>query len=526
MSPPGGATSNGGDVHDNGSAEVDAANDDTRVDFNGQNILEGHGRGGDGGDDGDNGDDDEGDEEGNRSEEGSDPVMVSPSSSPQRVDSPLQSDCGEEGEEEKFVDTVQVVDDNDDGDGRNNDGGKQPKGQQAATVVPSFVSTGLAQKVSPLQVKPWIACALTLDGRDKITKLCQYLSRLLAWWYLTYRHDKVRSAKFTGLFKTLSSSRKAFRLGRFFIELDKLQSMGLLSMAVWYIQNHLDRLEGKVVPEGSDHECDESSTSRPRPKVLVRRASSNIGWGPMTTDDDVIPASSDDKNNTKSLTRSLSNMAYRKMYRPLLSRMSSTFGGSTVSAPSTEWWKVVGSALKIVGLFGFWVGDNVNFVAGSGALDNYQLTNKDRLALRKKWQTLASENANRAYFLGSVAGLATNAYAYYRFCKDVVVKAKQEHQEAVAGGDGDDGTDSIDREEQVHSLEKLKRVQQKQFSLFLTLLKSCVDVTVFSNNAGIDLHKKFRGKKNHEALHCVCGLISASTVLYNNFPDASKLKKK
>mmetsp|Transcript_574 Transcript_574/g.1466 ORF Transcript_574/g.1466 Transcript_574/m.1466 type:complete len:521 (-) Transcript_574:92-1654(-) len=520
MSPPGGATSNGGDVHDNGSAEVDAANDDTRVDFNGQNIREDHGRGGDDGDD----------EEGNRSEEGSDPVMVSPSSSPQRVDSPLQSDCGEEEGEEKFVDTVQVVDDNDDGDGRNNDGGKQPKGQQAAAaaVVPSFVSTGLAQKASPLKVKSWIACALTLDGRDKITKLFQYLSRLLAWWYLTYRHDKVRSAKFTGLFKTLSSSRKAFRLGRFFIELDKLQSMGLLSMAVWYIQNHLDRLEGKVVPEGSDEECDESSSSRPWPKILVRRASSNIGWGPMTTDDDVTAASSDNKNNKKSLTRSFSNMAYRKMYRPLLSRMSSRFGGSTVSAPSTEWWKVVGSALKIVGLFGFWVGDNVNFVAGSGALDNYQLTNKDRLGRRKKWQTLASENANRAYFLGSVAGLATNAYAYYRFCKDVVVKADQEYQEALAGGGGgggDDDTDSIDREEQIHSLQTLKRVQQKQFSLFLALLKSCVDVTVFSNNAGIDLHKKFRGKKNHEGLHCVCGLISASTVLYNNFPDASKLKK-
>jgi hypothetical protein len=43
---------------------------------------------------------------------------------------------------------------------------------------------------------------------------------------------------------------------------------------------------------------------------------------------------------------------------------------------------------------------------------------------------------------------------------------------------------------------------------------------VFSNMPGIDLHKRFRGKKNHEGFHCVCGLISAGTVVYNNFPDA------
>ena len=66
----------------------------------------------------------------------------------------------------------------------------------------------------------------------------------------------------------------------------------------------------------------------------------------------------------------------------------------------------------------------------------------------------------------------------------------------------------------------LKKVEQKHFELFLALLKSICDVTVFSNNPGIDLHLKLRGKKNHEGFHCLCGLISASTVLYNNFSNA------
>lgn len=509
MSPPGGATSNS--VCGISVAEARASADRQHVNLNGRNPR---------------GDDDD---DGNRGEDAeSDPVMVSPSSSPHRVDSPqLVGVDDEDDDTEKFVDTVQGVVDDDGSDDKRRGRLVVVASPSIRSKIPSFIATGLAQKASPLKVKSWIACALTLDGRDKITKLLQYLARLLGWWYLVYRHDKVLSSKFIGLFKSLSNSRKAFRLGRSLIELDKLQSMGLLSMGVWYIQNHLDRLEGKnttIADRTDGHDDDgennvvESSTTRLRPKILLRRASSNIGWGPMTTAEDVAV-----NNNNKSLTRSLSSLAYRRMYRPLLSRMSSAFGESA-TPPSTEWWMVVGSALKIVGLFGFWMGDNMNFIVGTGALDNYNLKKKDRLERRMKWQTLASENANRAYFIGAVAGLVTNAYAYQRFYKDNMVKAKQEYQEAVLPFEADPDA-AHDINEYKHALQKLKCLQQKQFSLFLALLKSFVDVTVFSNNPGIDLHKKFRGKKNHEGVHCVCGLISAGTVLYNNFPAASKQQK-
>ena len=68
--------------------------------------------------------------------------------------------------------------------------------------------------------------------------------------------------------------------------------------------------------------------------------------------------------------------------------------------------------------------------------------------------------------------------------------------------------------------QQLKATETKLVELYLALLKSICDCIVFSNNPGVDLHLKYRGKKNHEGLHCCCGLISAGTVLFGNFPNA------
>jgi hypothetical protein len=56
----------------------------------------------------------------------------------------------------------------------------------------------------------------------------------------------------------------------------------------------------------------------------------------------------------------------------------------------------------------------------------------------------------------------------------------------------------------------------------VALAKSCCDVLVFSNNPGVDLWKRSRrGAPMHEGFHCLCGLVSASAVLYNNFPNSN-----
>jgi Peroxisomal biogenesis factor 11 (PEX11) len=431
------------------------------------------------------------------SEDGSDPVMISPHPTPEKP-SHVDMDNNDHSTE-RFEDSMEVPEDED---------------AAVAPPVPSFVRTGLQHKASPWQIENWIALSLTLDGRDKITKTLQYVSRLAAWWFVAYGaksiYAKNQSQRFTALYKALSESRKAFRLGRSITEAHKIASMGLVGLWCWHLKRYIDRLEGKI-----ESEDDDGGKSQP-PKPIVRRASSNIGWGPMTLEENDGTLT----GSTRKLVRTVSSMAYRTVYRPMISRMSSTLAAAAPSkTPSAEWWMATGSALKMLGLLGFWMGDNVNFLTSNGAMDNYRLSPDERAARRKRWQTLASEKANQAYFVGAIAGLVTNAYAYHRFRKDELAKAKKDYQEAHQHT-----TENhvLDKEEQELALKQLKKLQEKQFSLFLALLKSCVDVTVFSNNPGIDLHQKFRGKKNHEGLHCLCGLISAGTVLYNNFPDAVK----
>jgi hypothetical protein len=55
----------------------------------------------------------------------------------------------------------------------------QPAVLSSSKYVPahlSIVRAGLYQKRSPLEIKNWIACLLTLDGRDKFTKVSIYVT--------------------------------------------------------------------------------------------------------------------------------------------------------------------------------------------------------------------------------------------------------------------------------------------------------------------------------------------------------------
>jgi len=180
-------------------------------------------------------------------------------------------------------------------------------------------------------------------------------------------------------------------------------------------------------------------------------------------------------------------------------------------------------------MLGYWLGDNANFLASSGALDHYGVADHDRLARRKRWQEITSKSANRFYFFATLIGLATNTYAYYRFRRKLLLllllrgnnSNERNHPETIRDGSR---SENINKEQQLvltnTSQKEKQETEEKQFVLFLALLKSCMDVIVFSNNPGIDLYKKWRGRKNHETIHCLCGLISAGAGLYNNFPDA------
>ena len=359
--------------------------------------------------------------------------------------------------------------------------------------VPPFWRAGLQRKTTAFSAQPWASLSLTLDGRDKITKVLQYLCRFLGW-YLTGKSGPM-SKRFTSLYKSLATSRKAFRMGRSFVEVQKLRTMGLAELVLWHMKSHFDQVA-----------CDERKQES-KPKLLVRHASSNIGWGPPTI---IEERQGREEQWRRPLYRSLSSMAYRRMYHPLVSSLSQSWGKPIEQPRSTELWKAFGTALKMVGLFGFWAGDNVNFLCSSGFMDNFALPDKERVARRKSLQTIVSRRANQAYFMGALAGLFVSWKSYWNYQSEKLQPARKSLQ----------GMSDEDSDETKQTMRAFTKLQEREFSLFLALLKSCCDVMVFSNNPGIDLHKKLRGRKNYEGFHCMCGLISAGTVLYNNFPDA------
>jgi len=374
------------------------------------------------------------------------------------------------------------------------------------------LSHGLQKKASGYTLRSWIALSLTLDGRDKITKVIQYTARLLSWWFTQKTMENpIFATKFKNLYKSLSQSRKAFRLGRSFTEMEKLRSMGLLQVLLYHLRIALN--DNNVFDNEEDGDGDklptELSTNNNGRPHLTRKASSNIGWGPSTMPS--LPTRQQ-SSSSRGFYRSLSNVGYR-MYRPMVSQLSLLGPPSRPSkAPA---WNIIGSSLKLLGLLGFFAGDNICFLNSSGLFDNHALKEQDRLTKRKQLQTSATHFAFRSYFMGAVAGLVVSWKSYWEYRRKEI-KDAQERLDRLCKE-----SENIEEDVRVkRARQDMKEAGEKQFVLFLALLKSCCDILVFSNNAGIDLHKKYRGKKMHEGFHCLCGLVSASTVIYNNFPNA------
>merc|ERR1712183_598920 len=88
-----------------------------------------------------------------------------------------------------------------------------------SSLVLGIVKAGLSSKSSALDPSSWVKLMLSLDGRDKITKIIQYSSRFLAYY--------TQQKRFSNLQNSLTHSRKAFRFGRSFIEIYKLWNLGI-----------------------------------------------------------------------------------------------------------------------------------------------------------------------------------------------------------------------------------------------------------------------------------------------------------
>jgi hypothetical protein len=310
-------------------------------------------------------------------------------------------------------------------------------------LVMSSIQAGLLRKESPWSLQPWILLSTTLDGRDKTTKFFQYFSRLLAYIYRQrlqqqQQHDSTNmpngentatlvnlesvAEAWKSLYLQLSFSRKAFRLGRSLVELDKLSKLGL--------------------------------------------------W-----------------------------KAWREWWKSS-SVEANSFGNKVISA------------IKILGLAGFWAGDNLNFLTSIGFLDGiyYNTRNeiKDEQTCQQTRQIRQQEwaiRANQSYFIASLAGLWMNLRNIHRYRQDYIHPAYRLWHDAK----------SLD--EKRVAQEQIRLVRERFFGACLDLLKSCCDVLVFSNNPGMNYWERYSGRKLHETIHCIGGMISAAVIMFHQYPN-------
>lgn len=117
---------------------------------------------------------------------------------------------------------------------------KQKKQQQPQKPLSSCIywKQGLAHKEYLNKPQAWSDLAMTLDGRDKITKVIQYSSRLLAWYLASYTTGNLQkqAARMALLKANLTISRKAFRMGRTGMELLKVYTSGLGKALLWQLK--------------------------------------------------------------------------------------------------------------------------------------------------------------------------------------------------------------------------------------------------------------------------------------------------
>jgi len=193
------------------------------------------------------------------------------------------------------------------------------------------LSSALTRKAPLNELASWVALSLTLDGRDKITKIIQYSCRFLTWFYTSTSPSDIHANCYKALYKSLTESRKAYRLGRTITEFHKLRKTSLLRQK-----------------ERQEKEND-----------------------------------SDDEESS--------------------------------------WWRNPCTALKLIGLAGFWLGDNLFYLTNIGFLDSKFYNSIPRsadensgdvktqvLSLRKQQTITTKHFAARCYFLAVLVGLYAN----------------------------------------------------------------------------------------------------------------------
>ena len=339
------------------------------------------------------------------------------------------------------------------------------KGQSNSLLLPIGIGVGINRA-------SLVRMILTLDGRDKFTKLVQYLCRFLAHYYSTSTSSSTSQTsdrnvllikQFNAMKVSLTNSRKAYRLGKSFIEINKLCEMDFIQPIRQFCSNGC---------------CDKNQ---------------------------------EDDNNKKS--------------------------NNEKATTNHELYKIMATTIKTIGLCGFWACDNMSYLTMLGILDQQKQRHHSSVAATQnttanRIQSL-TVRANRFYFVSALSGLYVNICSYREF----FIKHKKKNttttttmsldmkksstsddddQENHNNKDTDTNSSNDENEQQQQIHDDLKLLRQERI-LQLAIVKSCCDLLVFSNNPGIDLWYQWRQVKLNEYIHCIAGMISSITVMYNQY---------
>lgn len=143
----------------------------------------------------------------------------------------------------------------------------------------NLLSTALSCKAPLDDLSSWTAASLTLDGRDKVTKILQYACRLMVWWLGrtarasspvslsedAKKRNEIATECYRSLYKSLAEARKAYRLGRTVAEVHKIFSSAPPTL------DEKKALGNETSPKGEDgDDDDEGSRRRKRLRAQLR----------------------------------------------------------------------------------------------------------------------------------------------------------------------------------------------------------------------------------------------------------------
>ena len=214
----------------------------------------------------------------------------------------------------------------------------------------------------------------------------------------------MKAKQFRALQKALTQARKPFRFGKSLNEVQKLRDMGFIHWVAWYLRQHMFDDDRKSVMASSDSSStlesrkEESGANDYNLNSTKEAAPSSKSSQPpsiIVSKDQQLQASQKDSFSSSSYIES---MIYNHLSTYIdETKVAQDETGMAVSKVPPKW-KVLTSALKIIGLAGFWAGDNVAYLHTTGFLCNNPKQKKESALF-----------ATRSYFFACVVGLFLSA---------------------------------------------------------------------------------------------------------------------